>query len=623
MTVRTNPTVTAAVFNQVTGLLGGYDLLPVIDASDVTIDEGAVPWITARLIIDTPTAAVASKLQPGQPNLVIIEMKTVETVAWNWYLVVTSYAPRSDGTVELALASFDTRLLTYTPITVDRGCWALQDDIWLIWKYVLSKVYGGSSDEDGTWDIRTTDADPPVTPFRTYMSVANEFPNPSVTSLTGFVGRTNLGGGDANVTLSQVAGTGSQASYGNGVRATARNQLSSLDIHYTAGGTTTTPIPASAGQTYTASVQPRASSGSPAFTGNFYMDFLNADGTTIKSSGRALGVLASTYQGNARASVTGTAPVGTVGIRLVLRAYGNILSGNVLDGAQWMLVEGDGIDTDGGAIPYFNGDVVNGTAGYNYAWQATPGASASTRTPVVSRDRDALTWKPGQSAYDFLEPILQALGLRTFAYGTIGVGSKVKAQPLLALTTYQYSRRSDYNPITGNQVGVAAGSNLYDIDVQSAIGVNFPDGTPMYADAVVIHYLWTDESGAAREAYDTYSPRTSFLAPYVIEQQDTPFPGPGRAINLYRRMVSRRRLVTVTHRLAERIEPGVLMTIDSPEVGSIVGYVDSTSHDLTNGVSRTRIKDAVDYPAYAWLRQPTGKSWTSIPTGTSWATFTP
>ena len=607
MSVRTTTGVTAALLDM-RNADKAPDVLRVIDASDVTTSEASLPWVTARLTIDAPADAVAAKLQPGQPYVLAFG-----TPSWYWNLVVTSYVPRTDGTVELQLASFDTRLLTYTPIAVDRSCWAMQDDVNTIWRYVVGKVFGSAPGDDGMWDIQRTDADVPKTPFRTYQPLTNLMMNGSFES--GISGWTASG--------ATIAASTAWSKYGS----------SSLQItptaNYSQAQVTFSSLRPSTKYTLSATLRMGAQQGSVGANARTMAVGFNLNGTQV---GYALAPTApNVAYSETRLSVTFTTPA--LMDSATLKLYNGGASGQ--PSVWWdgiLLVEGDGLETDAQTpIAYFDGNTTDGANGYNYDWQGDPGTSASTRTPVTDRDPDLLTWRPGQTAYDFLEPILQTLGLRTFAYaqyeyGTPGGGSTVAIQPLLALTTYQYSRRLYYTPIPDNQYAVASGINLYDIDVQTAIGAEFADGTPMYADAVVLHYTWTDSTGKAREAYDTYSFATTFLAPYVVEYPETPFPGRGRAVNLYRRLAARRRLITVTHRLRERIEPGVLLTVTDPSLGgsgSVLGYVDSTSHDLTSGVSVTRIKDAVDYPTNAWLRQAAGKSWNAVPTGTSWNTFTP
>lgn len=583
-----------------------YDLLDIVDASDVTLDEGNIPWGTARLTITTPTAAVVAKLQPGQPYVVAFG-----TYNWSWRMVVTRCAPTTSGTVELDLATFDTRLLTYTPLAADRACWAKQFDVNAIWRYVVATVFGSPPGDDGRWDIQQTDADVPVTPFRTFQAATNLIPNGSFEY--GIVGWT---GARSNITQQAL-----QPYVGTYSLRIVPNDASNDSFAYTT-------VSASPSSTYTigGSIYRTTQSSASGYARRIVVV------ATIGGVARVIAMSAggANTSGRSYPTVTFTTPAVMDGNQLQIRLYNGTATGG--SGVYWdgiYMYEGDGLDTDGStAIGYLDGDTVDGTNGYNYDWQGDPGNSSSTRTPIVNRDPETLTWKPGQSAYDFLEPILQALGLRTFSFAQTESGRYQDTgpriiQPLFALTTYEYSRRLYYSPLPDNQVALAADTNLYDLDVQSAIGATFPDGSPMYADAVVLHYTWTDNLGAAREAWDTYSPGTSYVAPWTVEYTDTPFPGAGRAVNLYRRLAARRRLITATHQLNARIEPGMLMSITAPDLGSVLGYVDSTSHDLNAGVSVTRIKDAVNYPIAAWLRQPSGKTWTSVPTGTSWNTFTP
>ena len=70
-----------------------------------------------------------------------------------------------------------------------------------------------------------------------------------------------------------------------------------------------------------------------------------------------------------------------------------------------MFYEGDEL------IDAFSGATTD-SATYTYDWSATAHASTSTRTPVAPVDKESLTWRVGQSALEFLAPLVRVAGLR-------------------------------------------------------------------------------------------------------------------------------------------------------------------------------------------------------------------
>jgi hypothetical protein len=76
------------------------------------------------------------------------------------------------------------------------------------------------------------------------------------------------------------------------------------------------------------------------------------------------------------------------------------------------MIEGNGLDTNNTSIVrYFDGATTD-TSMYRYDCTGDVYNSTSTRTPLVDRGPDALIWTAGQTAWNFLTPILQAVGWR-------------------------------------------------------------------------------------------------------------------------------------------------------------------------------------------------------------------
>lgn len=226
------------------------------------------------------------------------------------------------------------------------------------------------------------------------------------------------------------------------------------------------------------------------------------------------------------------------------------------------LYEGDGLDTNGvSPIGYFDGDTVD-TAAYRYDWDAATGLSPSTRTPVAERDPELLTWSPGQSAWDYLTPILQAVGLRLFC-------DEARVWRLVDDT---YS--------APGTVAASAGRNLYAHSELMSRTATQTDGLPLFCDAVMIEYRWTDRLGIERVRFDVAGPVAASKA-YYIERPDTAYPGPGTAAYVLRRLQARRTQQSATAALDLAATPGMTASISSSGAGVSTGYLDAVEWNLT------------------------------------------
>lgn len=571
----------------------------------VRIDDRAIPRVTIDMTIPAPDAATEALFDPAAGQIVgayttYAGADTAYPYDYGWLGYVSSTRRNLDGTLQVTAVSCDVRLLEYSPAVVDEGCKALQSDLRLIWQYVLNKVYGGTT-QDGWWIYLGPDGDlsVPPTPFPTYRAATNLVPNPGFEY--GVTGWTAAQSSIAVVTTQRRTGAYS-------LQITPSSSLN------TSRATIAMNLQPNTTYTLSAWVRQSAVMGSSA----------NAQRCTLKVSANVSNVVQDLVASDAprnvantwtRVSVTFTMPaLADAGSVLVQMLNGTSNSAPVT--VWWddvMVVEGDGIDTDGTSpIPSFDGDTVDGTNGYNYAWQGTPGSSSSTRTPIIDRDPDILTWSPGQTAYDFLQPLMEAFGYRTVAGDFYPANGRNAIVPGLEFVTSAY---------TGNRTGIsqiAQGRNLYSVETGKSRSDTFPDGTPLFADAVIIKYTWTDNLGIEHVAYDAHAP-AGYVKPYFLEVNE-PFAGPGRAKSLFARLVARRSIYQATYRLNVIARPSMQVSITSDLLpgGAVLGQADTVEHDIVNGTTTITTKNTVAYPASAWLRLPAGESWNASPTGASW-----
>lgn len=257
-----------------------------------------------------------------------------------------------------------------------------------------------------------------------------------------------------------------------------------------------------------------------------------------------------------------------------------------------MLTADNGLDTGGLPYTYFDGSTVD-TAFYNYQWSGTANASTSTRTALIDRGPELLSWKPGTSLWDFMQPLLTTSSLRLFC-DEVGVWRLVDA-------TYS---------VPGTTV--------------VSQGWNATDGTDTisrdqdeWADAVVVRYSWTDpDTGLPREQWDVAS-IPGYTKVLTVEYL-RPFPGPGAATYILSRMQGHGRILDLGAINDYTTSPGRSISADMPDTPTQTGVVASVTWDFVTHEMRVKSRGLVDTPDSAWIFLAAGRSWLSEPVGGSW-----
>ncbi|MGW9345894.1 hypothetical protein ACWGR3_30605, partial [Streptomyces albidoflavus] len=221
-----------------------------------------------------------------------------------------------------------------------------------------------------------------------------------------------------------------------------------------------------------------------------------------------------------------------------------------------MFYEGDRV------VPGFSGADPD-DADYEYEWEESAHGSPSLRIPKQAQPSpDALIWEAGQSAWDFLSPLVQASGLRLVC----------DEQRVWTL------RNEDYTS-SATPLDVAWGENLRD-------GADVIDrDSERWGDAAVTIYTWTDRNGIPQRAVDQYS---SVEHPTLVlrYEKDTAYPGPGFSEYAVRRAQTRGREITATidaDWTAKADQPITAHTHGAPvENGRTISVqFDSESNDMT------------------------------------------
>lgn len=206
---------------------------------------------------------------------------------------------------------------------------------------------------------------------------------------------------------------------------------------------------------------------------------------------------------------------------------------------------------------------------------------------------EAAPWMPGQTAWDYVKPLVDTAGLRLYC-DERRVWHLV--QPLAP--TEGSLAFSDQNA-TLLQEQVARDEEWFD--------------------AVVIVYRWTDSGGINRTAYDTAAVE-GFTRAMTLDY-DRPFPGPGAARAILDRARGRGRVESVSAVLNPDATPGQALTVSMPGAEIQTGMSTHVTFDVSADEMQVRSRDLVTTPPNAWILAPAGLRWTDVPAGTSWLDF--
>lgn len=430
----------------------------------------------------------------------------------------------ADGALSLSLASDEAILEDFRPLADDPAPLDYQTSLRSVVEYVLGAASPGE----------TLAASPALDADATrYWSVTSMLLNPSAE------GTLDPWTAAGNCTLfhSTAARTGTNSC---GFTSVAAGVLAVTPMALT-GKTSVT-----AGKSYVFNGYGRRF-GATARTIQAVIRWVNADGATPWSDVEGTPVALTDTDWTARATVIGIAPAGAVAAFMFFRITGSTAAGQIgyIDDA--MFYEGDAI------VPPFTGASTD-DAGYDYAWTGDANASTSTRTPLNEAPYEALIWRAGQSAMDFLAPLVQVAGFR-----------------LVCDEAREWTLRDERY--------AAAGS----LSIRHA--VNLIDGTDsisrdadLFFDAAVTTYEWTDRDGIQQRRVDSYAlPGATRVRHF---ERTTAYPGPGFSEYAVRRAQGRGREVTATSVAdwtAHAEQPATVVLDGAP---TQVGNTQSVSYDL-------------------------------------------
>lgn len=474
------------------------------------------------------------------------------------------------GTATLTLATDEALLQDYAVLTDDTTPRASESSLRAVCNYVLNKVIPGKSLN------ATPSNDANVT---AYWRVTNLVPNPSFeVDMTGWaagtnavnVGRTQNGGGVTPISGGWMAWWGAAAA---GISFLSNTPTGAMSV--------------TAGRTYVHSAYIVATAAAPAYlmirwwdvSGQIIYDEYNTPVTT--------GTIPSGWK---RLTQITTAPIGAVRVTLNIR-WDAPASGHTVFNDAVMFYEGNEV------VPYFDGSTPASST-YTYSWSNTPGLSQSTRTPVVDRSPELLTWKAGQDAWTFLEALVTQSGLRLFC--------DEKRVWRLVPTSYALPGYVSLSPPISTE-----GADIIDRG-------ETPDETT-WAQGVVCRYAWNDpQLGPQLRTDAAGSPGKVLVIDYA-----RPFPGPGAAAVILKQVQGRGRVQNVTGRTDYAASPGMESRVVLPASPLVVGRVSSVEFGLSDGLMAVRSKGQTVIPPNAWSAVDPAVKWNTVPAGTTWQNYAP
>lgn len=156
-------------------------------------------------------------------------------------------------------------------------------------------------------------------------------------------------------------------------------------------------------------------------------------------------------------------------------------------------------------------------------------------TTDATVEADAAIWAPGQTAWDYLEPMVQAAGFRLYC---------------------DERRRFHLVDDTFTQPGLA---ELFALGTIKAVDDIISLDDDYWFDAVVVKYTWVDELGATLESYDTANV-PGFKKVKLLEFE-TNYPGPGAAQRILDRALAQGLLRNITAVSNYAVQPSMAADI--------------------------------------------------------------
>lgn len=210
-------------------------------------------------------------------------------------------------------------------------------------------------------------------------------------------------------------------------------------------------------------------------------------------------------------------------------------------------------------------------------------------------DADAGMWEPGQSAWDYLQPLVQAPGLRL----------------------YCDEKRKWY--LVEDQTETPGSINLSYIGTMTqASDVISRDSLDWY-DAVVIKYEYVDVSGNTIIEYDAAS--STGFSKVLSLTFNTAKPGAGQAARILQRAQGKGRVNDIRAMSDYTATPGMVASIAMPDTDTQIGNLAAITWNYPDDEMDVTTRGLLEVPNTAWIFSPVGRRWQDVAAGTSWTEY--
>lgn len=502
-------------------LKGTPDVALEVVGGSITLDATRAPHVTGNITITGASLATLNALDPRMNRRIEVTCTRTnpsQTRTFNLGLRRRGI-PQEDLTVVLELASDEALLLDYLALADDDTTFGLADSLRDVIDYVLDTAIPGAALAASP----STDVDVHPT-----WEVTNLHTNPEIVNTYG---------------------------YGLGVGATAVTRVlfgSVPAIRWTASMSDSVLVPTAGmdyfrvrpGAWYTFTIE-LLSAVAPRLA-QLGIQWYTGDGTapmqTLYGASQSTNMATwTTY------TITARAPVGAASLVPLVFTYGNV-PGEDQFAKRVMVYEGDRVVTS------FSGGYTT-DADYDYEWTASADGSPSIRKPLNDTpDLGALAWEAGQSALDFLLPLVQAQGLR-----------------LVCDEARTWTLRNDAYTAAGS-LTVTYGTNM----VGGEDSLNRSNDA--WFNAATTVYAWTDRNGIPQRMVDSYSSGSQVKG--KLYQKDTPYPGAGFSQYAVERAANRGREISVTTVADWNANSDQAITVTPWVTGVETGKTQSVTFDL-------------------------------------------
>lgn len=512
-------------------------LTPELDISegDVTLDAGRYPYVEAHVTVPLDDEELLEQIETGAR---VVINATEGTTSTQLDLTLRSRKVSHDGkTIELDLASDEALMYGWADVVDDKTPRTYEADLRALCNYVLNKVSPGAALQSGTanadltarWDATNAILNPNAVNTTGYAQAGNLTLSHSATAnagsegTTGYLIGTSAAAGQAFISAPQTVNTrkGDMWTFsnymhkGNGIAATLNGILRVYEMDAANNvlrqiESTPKPLPASGGAV-------------PYTWERYSLTFVVENPNTTK-----------------------------------LAMYGSFIAtaaGQAVGMDGFMLTEGPLL------LPFFSGSTA--PAGYvtNWTGQSGPVAnnSVSERKPAdgIERMPDLFTWKAGQTAWDFLEPLVASAGLKLYA-------DEQRRFWLIDPANYSVPGRFSARPDNTVQ-----GTDVIDVEDEDS-GVT----------GVVVNYTWTDADGITHEETDA----AGVAGKVKVLRIEREFPRAGIAAAHLSKIQGQGRVQDVTTRTDYTVRPWQEVQIDLPGTFAQLGTLTRVQWELSTGL---------------------------------------